>query len=81
MSQQALPNQDPGRRGRPGYYGVPPASAPAIPPLAGPLPAVLPPAAPTPAGTASGASPGRWRRSRSVMIPPPSPCEVVRFRS
>ena len=29
MSQQALPNQDPGRRGRPGYYGVPPASAPA----------------------------------------------------
>ena len=26
MSQQALPNQDPGR---PGYYGVPPASAPA----------------------------------------------------
>ena len=27
MLQQALPNQDPGRRGRPGYYGVPPASA------------------------------------------------------
>ena len=39
MSQQALPNQDPGRRGRPGYYGVPPASAAAAVPAAFPAPA------------------------------------------
>ena len=36
MSQQALPNQDPGR---PGYYGVPPASAAAAVPAAFPAPA------------------------------------------
>ena len=34
MSQQVFPNQDPGRRGHPGYYGVPPAPASATPALA-----------------------------------------------
>ena len=50
MSQQSLPNQNPGYSGRPGYYGVPPAStpvpagfAPAGPVSAGPVSAGLPP--------------------------------------
>ena len=47
MSQQSLPNQNPGYSGRPGYYGVPPASAP-VPARATPVPA----SAPVPAGFA-----------------------------
>lgn len=56
MSQQALPNQDPGRRGRPGYYGVPPASAPAAVPAAPATPA-LAPAATVSAGLPPGDGP------------------------
>ena len=56
MSQQALPNQDPGRRGRPGYYGVPPASAAAAVPAAPATPA-LAPAATVSAGLPPGDGP------------------------
>ena len=59
MSQQALPNQDPGRRGHPGYYSVPPASA-AAPAAPAPIPAPFPaPAAPAlaPADTVSAGLP------------------------
>ena len=52
MSQQSLPNQNPGYSGRPGYYGVPPASTP-VPARATPVPASAPvPAGPVPAGFA-----------------------------
>lgn len=50
MSQQALPNQDPGRRG---YYGVPPASAAAAVPAA----PALAPAATVSAGLPPGDGP------------------------
>ena len=50
MSQQALPNQDPGR---PGYYGVPPASAAAAVPAA----PALAPAATVSAGLPPGGGP------------------------
>ena len=68
MSQQALPNQDPGRRGRPGYYGVPPASAAAAPASApAPVPAQAPASAPFPASAASALAPAA---TVSAGLPP-----------
>ena len=68
MSQQALPNQDPGRRGRPGYYGIPPASAAAAPASApAPVPAQAPASAPFPASAAPALAPAA---TVSAGLPP-----------
>ena len=68
MSQQALPNQDPGRRGHPGYYGVPPASAAAAPASApAPVPAQAPASAPFPASAAPALAPAA---TVSAGLPP-----------
>lgn len=69
MSQQVFPIQDPGRRGHPGYYGVPPASAQAPAPAPVPAPAQAAPA-PAPAAPVSAAP-------VSAGLPPEGPIPLT----